>query len=130
MPTNSDACLFCDPPKAAVWIEHALAYVLWDAFPVTPNHCLVIPTRHVVDLFGLSPEEILECHALLGEGALKIRELDPNVVGFNVGLNAGEAAGQTIFHCHFHLIPRRANDVSEPRGGVRHTIPGKGSYSP
>jgi|TARA_R110002072_G_C7750310_1_gene517397 diadenosine tetraphosphate (Ap4A) HIT family hydrolase len=105
-----------------------LAYAIRDGFPVTEGHSLIIPKRHVEDYFGLSQDELLACDALLNSLKEKIQRDDSSVAGFNVGINAGEAAGQTIFHCHTHLIPRRVGDVEAPRGGVRHVIPGKGSY--
>lgn len=89
---------------------------------------LIIPKRHVEDYFGVTQDELLACHDLLHAMKEKIQNADSLVEGFNIGMNAGNAAGQTVFHCHTHLIPRRAGDVDEPRGGVRHVIPGKGSY--
>ena len=105
-----------------------LAYAIRDGFPVTEGHTLVIPKRHIEDYFGLSQDEVLACDALIRTLRDDLQGGDPRIVGFNIGMNAGEAAGQTIFHCHIHLIPRREGDVQEPRGGVRHLIPGKGSY--
>jgi len=105
-----------------------LAYAIRDGFPVTEGHTLVIPKRHVEDYFGLSEEEVLASNALLLKIRQDIQVSDKSVMGFNIGMNAGEVAGQTIFHCHTHLIPRRQGDVEAPRGGVRHLIPGKGSY--
>jgi len=108
--------------------EEELAYAIRDEFPVTRLHTLVIPKRHVEDYFSLNGEELLGCDALLKRTRAELMEEDETISGFNIGLNAGKDAGQTIFHCHFHLIPRRKNDVSDPRGGVRHLIPGKGNY--
>jgi len=105
-----------------------LAIAFRDAFPVTEGHSLVIPRRHVVDWYGLTPEEVLACNGLLQQLRQEIQTADHSVTGFNIGINAGADAGQTIFHCHIHLIPRRKGDVQNPRGGVRHVIPGKGSY--
>lgn len=76
----------------------------------------------------MTSDELLACDDLLRRLRDESLKNDPSVKGFNIGMNAGEAAGQTIFHCHIHLIPRREGDVDEPRGGVRHLIPGKGSY--
>ena len=121
-------CLFCNPPADRVFLSSGLAYALWDAFPVTPLHALVIPSRHAEDYFALTPDEVLACDAFLRTCAERLKADDPSVSGFNIGLNVGEAAGQTIFHCHFHLIPRRLGDVDNPRGGIRHLIPGKGAY--
>ena len=122
------ACIFCSPPPERVVATNEMAYALRDAFPVTPNHTLVIPKRHVADWFSLTHNELLACDDLLHELKARLLDEDPKIGGFNIGANVGEVAGQTIFHCHIHLIPRRAGDVPEPRGGVRHIIPGKGSY--
>jgi diadenosine tetraphosphate (Ap4A) HIT family hydrolase len=108
--------------------ENELACAFRDAFPVTPGHTLIIPKRHVIDYFTMSREEVLACHELIHQQRTLILEDDASVVAFNIGMNAGEAAGQTVFHAHVHLIPRRTGDVDEPRGGIRHLIPGKGSY--
>jgi len=122
------ACLFCHLADNRIIHENALAIAIYDAFPVTAHHTLVIPRRHVDEYFGLTPEERLACHELLNRARLAIMEMDVTVKGFNMGMNCGAVAGQTIFHCHIHLIPRRQGDVAEPRGGVRHVIPGKGLY--
>ena len=88
----------------------------------------VISKRHVKDYFELSEDEHRSVFDLLAKHRKQIQKEDPSVSGFNVGMNSGQSAGQTIFHCHVHLIPRRAGDVEDPRGGVRHVIPGKGNY--
>jgi ATP adenylyltransferase len=108
--------------------ETELAYAISDAFPVTPLHTLVIPKRHVQGYFELGRPELNACHQLLEREKKAIKQADPSVEGFNVGTNDGEVAGQTISHCHVHLIPRRKGDVEDPTGGVRHVIPGKGDY--
>ena len=115
-------------PAERVIASNALAYAVNDGFPVTLGHTLLIPRRHVEDFFGLSDEELLACNQLLKALRASITAGDGLVQGFNIGMNAGAAAGQTIFHCHIHLIPRRHGDVENPRGGVRHLIPGKGFY--
>jgi diadenosine tetraphosphate (Ap4A) HIT family hydrolase len=108
--------------------ENELACAIRDAFPVTPLHTLVIPKRHVRSYFELGDAEHEACNQLLcGQKAMIERE-DGDVEGFNVGVNDGEAAGQTVFHCHIHLIPRRDYDVEDPRGGVRCVVPGKAAY--
>lgn len=121
-------CLFCEIPAERIIDSNSLAYAIRDGFPVTQLHSLVIPKRHVVDYFELSQEELLACDELLKKLKLEIQAEDPSVDGFNIGMNAGESAGQTVFHCHIHLIPRRSGDVKNPKGGVRHLIPGKGYY--
>ena len=121
-------CLFCSIDESRVIASSALVYAIRDGFPVTEGHTLVIPKRHVEDYFGLTQDELLACDSLLRAVREEIQQADSSVEGFNIGMNAGAVAGQTIFHCHIHLIPRREGDVDEPRGGVRHLIPGKGSY--
>ncbi len=121
-------CLFCSIPPERVIAENELSYAIRDGFPVTDGHILVIPKRHVVDYFALSSEELLACDALLRRMWQEIEESDPLVKGFNIGVNAGATAGQTVFHCHIHLIPRRSGDVENPRGGVRGVIPDKRLY--
>jgi diadenosine tetraphosphate (Ap4A) HIT family hydrolase len=128
MQDESAECLFCHVAPGRVIAQNDLAYAVRDGFPVTPLHTLVIPKRHVADYFGLEPAELLAVDRLLHEVRAEILAQDPAVTGFNVGMNAGAVAGQTIFHCHVHLIPRRAGDVKNPGGGVRHVIPGKGFY--
>lgn len=125
---DSNNCLFCSMSPIRVILENELAYAIRDGFPVTPLHTLVIPKRHAVTYFDLTSVELLACDELLRSLREQVLAEDPLVQGFNIGLNAGAAAGQTIFHCHFHLIPRRLGDVDNPRGGVRHVIPGKGYY--
>ena len=121
-------CIFCKEPIRTVIAENALAYAIHDGFPVTPLHTLIIPKRHVKDYFGLTQAEINAITKLMDQLRDLIIKQDPNVEGFNIGMNCGEVAGQTIFHCHIHLMPRRSGDTESPRGGVRHTIPGKGNY--
>jgi diadenosine tetraphosphate (Ap4A) HIT family hydrolase len=121
-------CIFCEPEPERVFLENELAYALWDSFPVAPLHALIMPRRHAPDYFGLTPEEVLACDELLRRAHDLVSERDCSVVGFNIGMNVGAAAGQTIFHCHIHLIPRRAGDVENPRGGVRWVIPRRGWY--
>jgi ATP adenylyltransferase len=108
--------------------DNQLAVSIRDGFPVTPLHSLIIPKRHIADYFDLSTNERTACEALLLENRARLLAEDDSIRGFNIGVNIGAAAGQTIFHCHIHLIPRRVGDVEQPRGGIRHVIPGKGSY--
>ena len=125
---KSEGCPFCDLPKDRTIAQNELAFIIRDRYPVTPLHTLVIPKRHVSGWFELGTSEMNACNDLLLWAKDAVREEDASVAGFNVGINIGEAAGQTIFHCHIHLIPRRRGDVENPRGGVRHIIPGKGNY--
>jgi diadenosine tetraphosphate (Ap4A) HIT family hydrolase len=128
MPPHDSECLFCSIPPERVLTSNELAYAILDGFPVTELHTLVIPKRHAKDYFELTQSELCACDSLLQEMKTEIMKADPQVDGFNIGMNAGESAGQTIFHCHIHLIPRRKGDVENPRGGVRGVIPGKQSY--
>jgi diadenosine tetraphosphate (Ap4A) HIT family hydrolase len=121
-------CLFCNIEPNLFVLENELAFAMSDGFPVTNLHSLIIPKRHVSSYFDLTSEELLACNELIKELKMKISESDPTVTAFNVGINIGKDAGQTIFHCHIHLIPRRKGDVPNPKGGVRHIIPGKGFY--
>ena len=122
------SCLFCEIPQDRIIAFNDLAYAIKDGFPVTPLHTLIIPKRHAVDYFELTKDELLACNELIHQLKESIIKEDSSVVAFNIGMNAGEAAGQTVFHCHMHLIPRRKGDVENPRGGVRHLIPNKGFY--
>lgn len=125
---RNDNCLFCTIEAARIIDENELAYVIKDAFPVTEGHRLIIPRRHVSGYFDLYQPELNAINQLLiKHKALAVAE-DSTVSAYNIGMNCGEDAGQTIFHCHIHLIPRRKGDVDEPRGGIRHLIPGKGYY--
>ena len=121
-------CLFCEIPHERVIAENELAYAIRDGFPVTDLHTLVIPKRHIASYFDLGRPEVNACNALLSELREEIKKHDATVTGFNVGINDGESSGQTIFHCHIHLIPRRFGDIENPRGGVRGVIPDRRSY--
>jgi diadenosine tetraphosphate (Ap4A) HIT family hydrolase len=121
-------CLFCEIPMQRIVASNELAYVVEDSYAVTPMHALVIPKRHAPTYFDLGRPEVNACNVLIEEMRQRIITNDPTVEGFNVGMNCGEVAGQSIFHCHIHLIPRRRGDAENPRGGVRHVIPGKGNY--
>ncbi len=125
---REEGCIFCHLPSERIIAENELAVAIRDGFPVTPLHTLVIPKRHLKTYFDMSHSEHKACNSLLMELRTEIESQDSEVSGFNIGMNAGEAAGQTVFHCHIHLIPRRSGDVESPRGGVRHVIPGKGHY--
>jgi diadenosine tetraphosphate (Ap4A) HIT family hydrolase len=120
-------CLFCAVDRELI-AENELVYAIRDGFPVTPLHSLIIPKRHVASWFDLGQAEVNAITQLLADIKADIEHEDDTVTGFNIGINNGEDAGQTIFHCHVHLIPRRPGDVENPHGGVRHTIPGKGHY--
>jgi len=124
-----DGCLFCEAySDRKVITENTLAYAIEDGFPVTEGHTLIIPKRHVIDYFGLSTAEVSATNQLLHEVKNKLCSSDETITGFNIGMNAGASSGQTVFHSHTHLIPRREGDVDNPKGGVRHVINGKGYF--
>jgi len=125
---REQGCLFCEMPQERIIASNELCYAIRDGFPVTEHHTLVIPKRHVSGYFDLYQPELNAIHSLLDEIRTEIESLDNIVTGFNVGINSGEDAGQTIFHCHVHLIPRRKDDMENPRGGVRGVIPDKRIY--
>jgi len=122
------SCLFCEIPQDRIIASNDLAYAIKDGFPVSTLHVLIIPKRHAVDYFELTKEELLACNDLIHQLRNSITLEDPAVTAFNIGMNAGESAGQTIFHSHIHLIPRRAGDSTDPRGGVRNILPDKSGY--
>ena len=120
-------CPFCNPDQSNILIESEHGLALSDGFPVTKGHSLVVPKKHVSSIFDLNEIEISDLWNLLS----KIREElsgDTSISGFNVGINDGEAAGQTVEHAHIHLIPRRREDCENPRGGIRLLFPEKAKY--
>jgi len=131
MPNESSpeslSCPFCVPERGRVFHEDGLVVGVWDGFAVSPGHALLVPKRHVETWFDASPEE--QAALMQGIGIARERILErfrPD--GFNIGINVGRAAGQTVFHLHVHVIPRYTGDVPDPRGGVRHVIPSKANY--
>lgn len=128
---RQENCLFCSiqtDDRKRIVAENELAYAIRDGFPVTEGHTLLIPKRHTPDYFGLVQSEVHAINALMTAQKDRLSVAEPTIWGFNIGMNCGEVAGQTVFHCHVHLIPRRRGDVENPRGGVRHVIAGKGFY--
>jgi diadenosine tetraphosphate (Ap4A) HIT family hydrolase len=121
-------CIFCNIEEDLIIHEYKHFYVIRDAFPVTPLHSLVITKRHVVSYFQCSKKELDEIPMILDTQKTELKILDDTITGFNIGMNIGEDAGQTIFHCHIHVIPRRQGDTPKPRGGVRGVIPLKQRY--
>jgi diadenosine tetraphosphate (Ap4A) HIT family hydrolase len=125
---RDSGCLFCELTPDRIIDENELCLMIEDAFPVTPQHTLIIPKRHVADYFDLYQPELNAIHSMLSTRQQFLLKSDPTISGFNIGINAGRSAGQTIFHVHVHLIPRRDRDVEDPRGGVRGVIPSKQRY--
>lgn len=121
-------CIFCNMESSRKIDENDLFYVIRDGFPVTSLHTLIIPKRHVETYFGLTEAEVLSMNIMINKHKELIEKEDTTVSGFNIGMNCGEDAGQTVFHCHVHLIPRRKGDMDEPKGGVRGVIPDKRTY--
>ena len=128
MKDPNNPCIFCDIRKSGCAYENELAYASYDTYPVTEHHCLIIPKRHIKDYFDLSNEELIACNKLIKIVKKEITNKDSSVKGFNLGTNIGKVSGQSILHCHFHLIPRREGDVENPQGGVRSVIPKKQHY--
>ena len=128
MKDPNNPCLFCKTKNEDIIEENELAYATFDSYPVSNHHCLIIPKRHVKDYFELNAEEIAACDQLIKKIKNSVENDDNTVKGFNIGINSGEAAGQSIMHCHIHLIPRRQGDVENPQGGVRGVIPSKQHY--
>ena len=124
----NNPCLFCDSKKSGIAHENDLAYASYDSYPVSDHHCLIIPKRHTKDYFDMTNDELIACNNLIQIVKNEILSKDTNVEGFNIGTNAGKIAGQSIMHCHIHLIPRREGDVDNPQGGVRSVIPNKQHY--
>ena len=111
-------CIFCDYDQGEVIEQNSLAYLIYDNYPVNEGHMLIIPVRHVANFFELTEKELSAIYELLIIGQEKLKK-EVNASGFNVGINIGEDAGQTVFHMHVHLIPRIHGDVDDPRGGIR-----------
>ena len=124
----NNPCLFCNTNIKEYLIENDLAFATFDSYPVSKNHLLVIPKRHVENYFDLSNDEILACNEIIKLSKKKLEKDDQTIKGFNLGSNNGKAAGQSINHCHIHMIPRRLGDVDNPQGGVRAVISSKQHY--
>lgn len=122
-------CRFCyDRIKDEIIAEVGSVVAIEDNNPVSQGHMLIIPKNHSANYFELSDTERHDSDSLLSELRRKILADDPSVTGFNIGVNCGESAGQTIFHTHIHFIPRRDGDTAHPKGGVRGVIPDKMGY--
>lgn len=122
-----DNCPFCQPDSQTIWFEDESGLVLRDAFPISEGHTLVIPRQHTASLFDLGDEVQTALWRLAAEARTRLNKgLRPDA--FNIGVNDGQEAGQTVMHAHIHVIPRWRGDVSDPRGGIRWIIPEKARY--
>ena len=124
----NNPCLFCNTKNTEYLIENELAFATFDSYPVSKFHILIIPKRHVQNYFELSIDELLACNEIIKLTKNKLEKDDQAIKGFNIGSNNGKVAGQSINHCHIHMIPRRQGDVDNPQGGVRAVIPSKQYY--
>ena len=126
MPNPVKACIFCEPERERI-AQNDAAIAVFDSYPVSPGHALVLPRRHVETIWDLDQAEYDRCFRLMRETQPLLAErFKPD--GFNIGVNCGEAAGQSVWHAHIHVIPRYKGDTPNPKGGVRHVIPLKGNY--
>jgi ATP adenylyltransferase len=121
-------CVFCTIEKKRIIFKDELFFVIRDIYPVTNLHTLIIPNRHIVSFFDLIEDEKRKLNQIIEEQRTLLLSEDISITGFNIGVNDGEDAGQTVMHCHIHLIPRRKGDVKNPRGGIRGVIPEMQGY--
>ena len=123
----TNKCIFCELPKDRIIYETDLWIMIRDGYPVSPGHTLMIPKRHMIDYFEINEQEHNELQKVINLAKDQLdSEFKPDA--YNIGINCGEAAGQTVFHLHVHLIPRNKGDMDDPRGGVRGVIPEKQKY--
>ena len=128
MKDPNNPCLFCNTDNKEYIFENNLAYSTFDTYPVSEFHLLIVPKRHIKNYFELTNNEMIACNKIILLSKNKIEQMAKTIKGFNIGTNCGKVAGQTIIHCHIHLIPRREGDVENPQGGVRGVIPSKQHY--
>ena len=129
MSNSEKECFFCNKAKKETISSSDFVFVVRDnKFPVTKHHTLIAPHRHISDFFDLNNDELNDLSKVLKKQRQLLLNLDKTITGFNIGVNAGVDAGQSIMHCHIHLIPRRKGDIDNPRGGVRGVIPSKQKY--
>ena len=127
--SSVEDCIFCSKKNCKVIKTTKFFFIIRDtAYPVTKHHTLIITNRHVSSYFDLNKNEIIELDEVIKYQKKELMNLDKNISGFNIGTNIGKDAGQSIMHCHIHLIPRRKGDVEDPKGGVRGVIPSKQKY--
>jgi diadenosine tetraphosphate (Ap4A) HIT family hydrolase len=127
MTATPDPCPFCHPAAGSVFYETSLVQALWDGFPVSPGHTLIVPRRHIARWGDATDTERQDLTMAIAEVQRIVQDLH-HPAGFNVGFNDGSAAGQTVDHLHIHVIPRYQGDVLDPRGGIRLVIPDKARY--
>ena len=127
---SEHSCAFCeiDSDMSSVLLESDNFYLTRDKFPITPEHLLIIPKRHISSPSDLSEAEWHDLRVVLEEACSHLTTTDNQITGFNVGINIGSDAGQTIPHLHVHVIPRRPNDIPESKCGVRMVNPAKADY--
>ncbi len=129
MSSLKEDCIFCNKINCKVISTTKYFFIIRDtAYPVTKHHTLIITNRHEDDFFNLTKNEMIELDQILKKQKKELKKLDKEISAFNVGINIGKDAGQSVMHCHIHLIPRRKGDVEDPRGGVRGVIPEKQKY--
>ncbi len=125
-----ELCYFCDRLKHEHQLvyEDNLAIVLKDNFPISEGHTLIVPKTHLANIFDLESKTYNHLFKLVKNYSIELRDADKSIEGFNIGVNQGIVAGQTVMHVHIHLIPRRKGDMEDPRGGVRWVMPTKAKY--
>jgi len=121
-------CVFCNIETERILNNYNYFITFRDLYPVTDLHTLIVPKRHAVSYFELRDNELIELAKIIKYQKNELTNLDKTISGFNIGMNIGEDAGQTVFHCHVHIIPRRKGDVKNPKGGIRGVIPDKKIY--
>ena len=128
MSNSTKECPFCNKKKQKIIYSSESMFVVRDSYPVTKLHTLIIPHRHVSNFFDLNDKEFNDLSKILKKEKQSLLNLDKEISAFNIGVNAGKDAGQSIMHCHIHLIPRRKRDIENPKGGVRSVMPSKQKY--
>ena len=127
--SSLEDCIFCSKKNCKIIKSTKFFFIIRDtAYPVTKHHTLIVTNRHGSSYFDLDKDEIAELDKVIKQQKKELINLDNSISGYNIGVNIGEDAGQSIMHCHIHLIPRRKGDVKDPRGGVRGVIPSKQKY--
>ena len=124
----TNQCIFCNKTKQKIVDSNESFFVVRDSYPVTKYHSLIIPHRHISNFFDLIDYEFNNFNKILKIERQSLLDLDKDITAFNVGVNSGVDAGQSIMHCHIHIIPRRKGDIDNPKGGVRGVIPSKQKY--